>query len=295
MNIFDTDLIAREFNALRERYNSIYVNPQPREELELIRADAKPTGFLTVGKLWDDANAVLEANKFYAISIIGPQGSGKSALANQIAKHALAKNFKLIYALPEDFMDDIKGWIERCIPNPKSRNLLIIDDLSYSVDTQSRKQQAQIKQLVSRFKHVFGGYLLVIYITHRLHAAPPMLRNSGTWIFSAMQSADREDASEIVGRNKAVKDRLDAIYQFISVVSVEGAKNKFVRFTLEDKDYLFKWGTEDDHGDGRLMACYHAGNISIFQSVIVGEEIDFKKYRYPKPVANAITLPHMNY
>lgn len=277
------DLLIKHFNEIRARYNNYYF-PQEKIEQENEKTEEKSVldGFVTIDKIWQDANAVLNANQFYAISLVGPQGSGKTSIVREIIKKCLKNDFKVIYALPDDFIDDVKDWVRRTIENPRLKNCIIIDDLSYTIDMQTRKNQALIKNLVSRFRHVYGGQLLVIYVTHRLHAAPPMLRNSGTWIFSAMQSADRDDAREIIGKSKTMRDRLDAIYRFIAKVSVEGAKNKFIKFTLNGTEILYRWGTNEDSGDGRLMACYHGGVLSVFNAQISRGEIDLEKYRYRK-------------
>jgi predicted phosphatase len=279
------DILAKSYQQIVNMYNSMYFAPPKTDEV-IVEKQSKYTidSFVNIDKIWNDALAMLEANQFYAISIVGPQGSGKTSIASEIMRRSLAANFKVVYAQAVDFIDDVEGWIDRVTENPRAKNCLVIDDLSYAVDMQSRKNQAIIKNLVAKFRHVFGGQLLVIYITHRLHAAPPMLRNSGSWIFSAMQTADRDDARKVIGNTKSMKDRLEVIYKFISEVSIEGVKNGIVRFYLGDDEVLFRWGTKENHGDGRLMACYHGGKLDIFHSQIKDEELDLEKFRCKKPI-----------
>lgn len=274
------ELFAKDFERIRNLYNNYYFSQKNIEEQPFEEPRDILDVFIKIDRLWNDALAVINANQFYAISLVGPQGSGKTVIVSEIARRALENDFKVVYALPDDFINDVKGWIKKTINNPKPKNCLIIDDLSYVLDMQSRKNQALIKNLVSRFRHVFGGQLLVVYVTHRLHAAPPMLRNSGSWIFTAMQSADRDDAREIIGRNKTIRDRLESIYEFISYISVQGAKNGHIKFYVDDREIEFVWGTKENHGDGRLMVCYHGGELNIFNSKITGDELDLEKYRF---------------
>lgn len=286
------DLLAENYRQLNQLYEKMYVNTQndQSETPEGENTNYTANTFIMSEQIWNDAMAVLESNQFYSISIVGPQGSGKTEIARTMAKYALLNDFKIVYALPDDFLPNVSSWLEKILVEPRAKNCLIIDDLSYTLEMQPRKTQALIKNLVARFRHVFGGQLLVIYITHRLHAAPPMLRNSGTWIFSAMQSADRDDASEIIGKNKEMRERLESLYNFIAKVSIEGAKNRIIKFTVGDKDISksFVWGTKEHKGDGRLMACYHGGKLNVFCSKISDDPIDLEKYRFPKSNINSI-------
>ncbi len=244
--------------------------------------------FLTTDEIWDDAEKVLKSNKFYALSICGPQGSGKTTIAQKLAEKSFEAGFKVVYAFPEDFMTDIDGWIERIREEPAERNCLIIDDLSYAADTQKRADQAKIKNVAARFRKVFQGEVFVIYITHRLHAAPPMLRNSGSWIFSSMQAADREDAQKVIGHTKEMRERLEALYGLISDVTVRGPKEKTIKLGYGDQKIEFKWGMEDDPGDGRLMASFHAGKLGVFCSKPVEKEFDLEQFRFPDKSGSAM-------
>lgn len=284
--------LAYNYRQTNELYEKLHFSKLKNESFDVV--EEKKTmrfnaSFVTAEQIWNDAVSVLGANQFYAISIVGPQGSGKTTIAEEIAKRAKADDFKLVYALPDDFLPDVNTWVVKAVDEPRAKNCLIIDDLSYSLDMQPRKVQALIKNLVSRFRHVFGGQLLVIYITHRLHAAPPMLRNSGTWIFSAMQAADRDDAREIIGKSKEMKDRLEALYYFISKVMIDGPKHRTIKFVLGDHEMSFKWGTKEDPGDGRLMACFHSGRLNVFCSKKVeGSVMDLNVYRFAKGVESTM-------
>ena len=160
---------------------------------------------------------------------------------------------------------------------------LRIDDLSYSNDMQSRKAQAQLKNVVARVRHRFEGKVFIIYVTHRLHAAPPMLRNSGSWIFTEMQSADRDDALEVIGKNKELRERLDYIYTFLNTQIFEGAKKGFIKYRLDDRTFKFRWGSKENAGDGRLMAIYHAGQLGLYNAKLLKNDFNVNDYRYEKP------------
>lgn len=257
-------------------------------------------GFINARTIWLDIEAKLNTNQFYALSTLGAQGSGKTTLGKEFFEIALEKDFKCVYAIPDDFLNDIDGWIDRILIDPKENNCIMLDDLSYSTDSQSRKNQALFKNVIARIRHKFtekdddnkvSSKVFIIYVTHRLHAAPPMLRNSGSWIFTEMQSADRDDALEVLGKNKELRERLDLIYTFLNKIIFEGAKKGKVRYTLGDKNYIFNWGRQDAPGDGRLMAVYHAGDIAIYNSQLPKKEIDLKTFRYRVPEIEDALIP----
>jgi hypothetical protein len=240
--------------------------------------------FFQIEEIWNDITPTLDANNFYALSIIGAQGSGKTTIAGEFAKLALEKDYRVVYAQPDDWLNDITGWRDRVLAGEcRAANCFVIDDLSYSTDENSRKSQAQLKSLIARIRHVFSGKVLVIYVTHRLHAAPPMLRNGKTWIFSDMQAADRDDAQEVIGRSKTLRESLESLFTFISRAALEGARTGQVKYKLNDNDFIFNWGKEDTAGDGRLMAAFHGGRLGVYVSKLTQPPINFDLYRYVKP------------
>jgi len=261
-----------------QQFDHVVEDDQPITEIMPNGGDS----FVTVDQLYEDGLAYLNSNEFYALSLVGPQGTGKTNMIIQFAIRALRDGFKIIYALPEDYLNDVDGWLHRTLEDPKPKVFLVLEDLSYSLGAQSKKNTDLMKNFVSRFRHLYKAQVFVIYITHRLHAAPPMLRNSASWIFTNMQSGDRDDALEIVGKNKEIKQRLESVYQFISRVTLEGVKFGIVHYRLEDQDYTFRWGKKDDPGDGRLMCVYHGADLKIFKVEKAPELINLDEYRYPK-------------
>ncbi|QDI73905.1 hypothetical protein HOV56_gp16 [Nitrosopumilus spindle-shaped virus] len=296
------DIIAQQFQSKVQEFNSKYDHYEPEPEPVVVESPEIPydNSFLHVDSVWEDVKAKLDTNQFYALSTVGSQGSGKSNLGKEFFRKALQDKFKCIYGLPEDFIGDIDGWIDRILVDVKEEyengNIIeqfcvMLDDLSYSNDAQGRRNQALFKNVISRIRHKFtlfaeenkiSAKVFIIYVTHRLHAAPPILRNSGSWIFTEMQAADRDDALEIIGKNKELRERLDEIYTFLNTVIFEGAKHGLIKYTLNDKNYVFKWGKQTNPGDGRLMAIYHAGEIGLYNTKYVSD-LNFKQYRYEVP------------
>lgn len=273
------DLLARHYRNL---FQSVQWQKQEPEEPKMVIPPR--INFLTPDKVFNDILPQLSNNKFYALSLLGPQGTGKTITASVFATYAERSGFRVVYAMPEDFMKDMASWIERVKENPADKYCFVLEDLSYSMDTQSRKSQSIIKNFISRIRHIFStetkpSQIFVIYITHRLHAVPPMLRNSGSWIFTSMQAADREDAMKLIARRKEMRERLDQIYTFIARATIEGPRDgKFV-YQIGDQDVSFRWGNEESPGDGRLMASFHSGDMKIFNSQIIPDMINLKKYR----------------
>lgn len=283
------DMIAIQYGMLRQQYEK-RLNSLQRTHEYVPEPVAKRSAdeFLDIQQIWNDAESVLKSNKFFALSLCGPQGSGKTTIAEELAELAEQEGFKVIYAFPEDFMTDMDGWISRVREVHADRNFLVIDDLSYATDTAKRADQAKVKNAVARFRKIFMGEVFVVYITHRLHAAPPMLRNSGSWIFTTMQPADREDAQKVVGRTKEMRERLEALYSLISDIAVRGPKEKTITLQLGETPIEFVWGTEEDPGDGRLMAAYHSGKLGVFCSRATESGLDLEKYRYPDKSGSAL-------
>lgn len=286
MSYFGT--YSNSFKKQVEEFEKKYSNLQIKKDD--VEPEVNPLDLLvTSEQIFKDGCDLAELNEFYALSIVGPQGSGKSTIAKQVATLGREHDFKIIYALPEDYLNDVNSWLDISTTNPKSKTMIILDDLSYSTDAQNKKNQALFKNMVSRVRHIFKGQIFMIYVTHRLHATPPMLRNSASWIFTNMQSADRDDALEIIGRNKEIRDRLEHIYLFISRVSLEGANDRNVKYRYNDKDYVFRWGDKHNNGDGRLMAIYHGGSLGLFRSQSSDRLINFEDYRFipiPKVFTN---------
>lgn len=288
------NLLAQSFNDLLDEWDKRNEHsPSIQKEIEEIKQTTQKYNdeFIDVNIVWEDILAKLKTNKFCAISALGGQGSGKSTLGMEFVKKALDDGFAFAYALPEDFLNDVDSWVAKVLPLVENNDRICImaDDLSYSTDTVGRKKQAIFKNFVARIRHILGIYakergkklqVFIMYVTHRLHATPPMLRNSGSWIFTEMQSADRDDCLEIIGKSKEQRERLELIYSFLNDVIYEGAKKGIIKFTLDGNDYSFKWGTEEDKGDGRLMCIYHAGKLNIYNAKAIKEEIDFEKYRF---------------
>jgi len=254
---------------------------RPKPVVQNIEAieQAPVISFLTAKGIYDDIIPVISTNKFYALSLLGPQGSGKTICASEFATFAKQDGFRLVYSRPEDFMKDMEAWINKILENPAEKYMLVLEDLSYYMDTQSRKNQSIVKNLISRIRHKFQGEMFIVYITHRYHSVPPMLRNGASWIFSSMQAADREDAMKLIPRRKEMRERLDQIYSFIAKATIEGPRDgKFV-YQVGEQKTVFRWGNKEDPGDGRLMASYHAGDMKIFNSKVVENMVDLEDYR----------------
>lgn len=263
------------------------LNP-PEQEIELNDDPIENplSTLVNTAQLWQDGFNLVKLNEFYALSLVGSQGSGKTNIARQIATFAKDEDFRIIYAMPDDYMGDVNAWLNLATVESRAKTLIILDDLSYFSDAQARKQSALVKNMVSRVRHIFKGQIFMIFITHRLHATPPMLRNSASWIFSNMQSADRDDALEIIGKDKEQRDRLERIYSFMSRVTLEASNDsRIVKIHYHDKEYNFKWGDKHDKGDGRIMSIYHGGKMKLFHSKHIDTLINFDDYRFiPTPV-----------
>lgn len=283
------ELYRQKFQQLQQ--------PEVIKKNEVLQEVVFDNPFLTAQSLFDDFLPSIESDRFYALSLVGPQGKGKTFLASIFATIAEDNKFLVVYGKAEDIFLDQKEWVAQVKKKldgwDTNRLCIIFDDMSYSNDSISKKQSAIFKHFVADVRHVFehGDFkpqVFMIYISHRLHSLPPMLRNSGSWIFSSMQSADRDDAIKLIAKRKEQREKLDILYEFISKVSIDGPKHRKLVFTFGKHDMEFVWGTEKDTGDGRLMVTYHAGELKLFNSKMLDNMIDIEsdlyRIRYiPKP------------
>src|SRR6478736_1378227 len=259
-------------------------NTQPESIEELVFKNP----FKTAEEVFDDILPAVESNEFYAISYVGSQGHGKSHSAAGFATLALKKGFLVIYAKAADIFPDLQGWIAKVKEllkehgNPKV--CFVYDDMSYSTGTVSSKAAAKFKNFIADMRHefeqVFGTIqILILYISHRYHSVPPMLRNSATWIFASMQPEDRLDAMKLIPNHKEQKDKLEAIYMFLSKVTQDGPKYVNLKFSIGGNEFNFRWGKKGDPGDGRLMMSFHRGELRIFNAKQLEGQIDLEDHR----------------
>lgn len=266
---------------------------------ELLEEETVPTKnpFLQISDVWHEIKAVIKYDKIYFLSLVGSQGKGKSTLSSIFATMARQDGYETVYAMPEDFIEDMDGWIKRIKEKYQDTDTdkfcFILDDLSYAMEKTSRKKQSLVKNVIARIRHEFeepvNGKMVqkpifIIYITHRLHAAPPMLRNAASWIFPTMQHADRADLLKIISNTKEDKIRMEKIYRFISWVSIEGTSKGFFNYKIGNTVKKFVWGNEDDPGDGRLMVSWHSGELRVLQSQVIPNMIDLEATRIKIPI-----------
>lgn len=293
------ELFAKLNRANMEEYEFRMSKPRPSSVI-LEEPEVVTNPFLQLIDIYKDAIPSVNSNKFFSISFIGSQGFGKSFAAGILGTFAVQDKFTLIYGKAEDFMEDRESWVEEVRQRIKDGKTpyvaFILDDMSYSNAEVSAKKSAGFKHFIADIRHVFeekdqdgnitfSPKLFIIYISHRLHSLPPMLRTSGTWIFASMQAEDRSDAIKLIPKLKEERERLDNMFRFLQKITVEGPKQGLVHYTLKDKQFDFRWGDETNPGDGRLMMVSHAGEMKILQVKNVENMIDLEKYRIkPKKI-----------
>lgn len=276
---------------LARYYQQYFQEAQPtiKHQEELIEQTIYHAPFVTPQQIFEDILPSIKSDKFFALSLVGPQGKGKTTLASIFATIARDTGFLIIYAKSKDMMVDLQQWIQKVkdliVLNGTVMVCFVLDDMSYTNDALSKKQSALFKNFIADIRHVFEELLgsieiFMIYNSHRLHSLPPMLRNSGTWIFTSMQSADREDMIKLISRRKEMREKLDTIYTFISQVSIDGPKYGKLQFNFGGNKTDFVWGTKENPGDGRLMVSYHAGDIKVFAAKIVENMIKVDSDEY---------------
>lgn len=288
----------------REHFES---QMKPKEEVQFDNKKVKEfvPSFIRSEKIMSDAFPTIDANEFYEINYIGTQGHGKTFSAAELATLAMENDFLIIYGKAAEAMQNLEEWKnkvkEKILKSGKIKICFIVDDGSYASSALSPKKAAAWKNFVADIRHQFENVIapgikpkvLVIFISHRYHAVPPIMRNAKTWIFGSMDSEDRQDAQKLIPRNKEELERLDNIYKFIAEVSSEGPKIKDIPLVFDDSTFNFKWGDKDDPGDGRLMMVYHKGHMDIFNPRKVENMIDLDDYKIEifHPIPEKIDMP----
>lgn len=278
--------------------------PQIVKQEEIIEEEIFKCPFLTAEEIFQDVVPSVESNEFYSISYIGTQGYGKSTSAAELATLAQKSGYLLIYGKAEDILADLQGWIKKVkaliAEHGDTRVCFILDDMSYATGTISTKAAAKFKHFVGDIRHqfeekdendkvIFAPKIFMIYISHRYHSLPPMLRNSPTWLFVSALPEDKADAMKLIPRLKDEKDKLEALCSFLLKVTNDGPKLVDLEFTFGSNVMNFKWGKKEDAGDGRLMMSLHRGVLKIYNAKKKEDTVDLEHYRIKHEPAPEIT------
>lgn len=262
--------------------------------------------FLRAESVFDDIFPIIEANGLFQLTYIGGRGHGKTSSAEEFATISHKKGFLIIYGKAEDILPDLDGWVQRVrakiLEHGSPYVTFVLDDMSYSTGMISEKKAAGFKHFVADIRHVFEDIfgtikLFIILISHRYHAVPPMLRSSVSWIFASLDNEDRTDAVKMLPKDKEEQLRLDRIYKFLQKVTIIGPKDRQIVLGSGSKQAVFKWGTDADFGDGRLMMIYHKGRLSVFNPRKSADMVDLQKCQFPyvPPEEKDVIIPNAKY
>jgi len=278
-------------DLLSKHYQQHFAQKQAiiTQEQQEIKKVVFKNPFLLAEEIFLDVLPSVDSDEFYAISHIGGQGKGKTYSANLFATLAEKAGYLVIYGKAEDILDHIQDWVEKVRELIKAHGspkvCFVLDDMSYSTGMISSKKAAAFKHFVADIRHVFEDIhgtikIFMIYISHRYHSVPPMLRTSASWVFASMLPEDRADALKLIPKQKEELEKLDRLYSFLYDVSTRGPRD--ITMQLEDSNGTsvnFRWGTKDNAGDGRLMLVFHAGVMKLFNPCKIDGMIDLESRR----------------
>jgi len=234
--------------------------------------DAAPRG---VGglKIIVDANDLfrqitpqLASSEFYLLMVNGQQGSGKSTIARELAHKAHGLGYDLMYSSGFDIIDAPTKFVDQAKALGSTKICVVLDDLSYVMSATSAKTQSKIKSFFALIRHALQAKVFIIVISHFTTAVPPIFKNSNVWIFSKPTTQEYDGMIKIVGRRETQRAKLETMFQSVNRLQEEANKNPEVHFKMDGKPYVFRWGSKEDPGDGRLMLAIFDGEPQIYNS-----------------------------
>lgn len=288
--------------TLAQHFKDYFSHQQPEiiHEEEILDEIVFKSPFVTSDEIFADVLPSVESNEFYSMSYIGTQGFGKSTSAAELATNAEDAGFLVVYGKADEILPDLLAWIaevkKKIKAHDNSKVCFVIDDMSYATGTISVKAAAKFKHFIGDIRHVFEERnekgeiifkpkIFMIYISHRYHSLPPILRNSSTWLFVSAQPEDKSDAMKIIPRLKEERDKLEVICSFLQTVTTDGPRSKDgIKFMSGKNEFIFRWGDRDDPGDGRLLMLVHKGVLKLYNAKKKEFDLDLEDYRVKIPL-----------
>ena len=283
----------KTLNMLIDRYNEkldsakrkavadvTFVEPSTVENIQII---------VEANQLWGEMKPQIESDEFFQLMIDGRPGSGKTTIAREIAHLAHTDDYFSLYESGFDVLDAPASLVQKARESGKNKFCIVLDDISYTLSASSGTMQSKFKSFFTMLRHALKKnpgdviHILVIVIAHFTTAVPPILKNSGIWIFTKPSTQEYDQMIKIVGRSKKLRGQLEHMFNAIVAIQSEVKPNESFEFNMYGQPFQFTWNV-----DGRLSLIlkngepmiYHSRNLSCQQCAYIGGNVRVNPANY---------------
>lgn len=135
------------------------------------------------------------------IGLVGEEDSGKSAMAESIA-HTIHKTSKYEWVVKKFYEEELMNFRETLASLTSANHILIFDDISFLDAKHNKKAIFQVKEAVTKIRHLDGGRnvkIVLIYNYHYTKGLDKYLRQAHFRFFTTIGSEEEDNMEDIVG------------------------------------------------------------------------------------------------
>jgi len=135
------------------------------------------------------------------VGLVGEEDSGKSAMAESIA-HTIHKESKFEWVIKLFTETELMNFRETLAELTPANHILIFDDVSFLDAKHNKKAITQVKEAVTKIRHLEGGQnvkIVLIYNYHYTKGLDKYLRQAHFRFFTTIGSEEEDNMEDIVG------------------------------------------------------------------------------------------------
>lgn len=135
------------------------------------------------------------------VGLVGEEDSGKSAMAESIA-HTIHKESKYEWVVKKFYEEELMDFRNTLATLTPANHILIFDDVSFLDARHNRKAILQVKEAVTKIRHLEGGMnvkIVLIYNYHYTKGLDKYLRQAHFRFFTTIGSEEEDNMEDIVG------------------------------------------------------------------------------------------------
>jgi len=135
------------------------------------------------------------------VGLVGEEDSGKSAMAEAIA-HTIHKESKFEWVVKKFYEEELMNFRETIKSLTPANHILIFDDVSFLDAKHNKKAISQVKEAVTKIRHLEGGQnvkIVLIYNYHYTKGLDKYLRQAHFRFFTTIGSEEEDNMEDIVG------------------------------------------------------------------------------------------------